>query len=246
MAKIMNANPIKLVFVEDDSVTRTIVMAAMKDKGISARFARNGVEAYEMCLESPPDIILSDWYMPEMDGIEFLHKVREKPELESAYFIMLTAQQSPSEVAKVLTLGADDYIKKPVSLQELIARIRTGYRVVSLLRELNQQHRRAVETERLKVMMESTGAASHHLSQPLTALILNLEMMLEEQKFDPSTIEECLQLSNWMQKIVSKFQEMDEYRTEPYFSESNILDIGLDQNIDQWLVQQAQKNKMTH
>jgi DNA-binding response OmpR family regulator len=243
MAKIMNANPIKLVFVEDDTVTRTIVMAALKDKGISARFAKNGSEAYQLCVESPPDIVLSDWYMPEMDGIEFLHKIRENPELESVYFIMLTAQQSPTDVAKVLTLGADDYIKKPVSLQELVARIRTGYRVVSLLRELREQHNKGIESERLKVMLESVGAASHHLSQPLTAMILNLEMMLEDQVFDTESIKECLQLSQWMQKIINKFQQIEEYRTQPYYLESNILDIGLDQNIDQWLLQQAQKSK---
>lgn len=246
MAKIMNANPIKLIFVEDDTVTRTIVMRAMNDKGIAARFAHNGSEAYQMCLESKPDIILSDWYMPEMDGIEFLHKIRENPDLASAYFIMLTAQQDPTDVAKVLTLGADDYIKKPVNMPELVARIRTGYRVVSLLRELQEQHRRGIETERLKVMMESAGAASHHLSQPLTALILSLEMMIEDQKFDKESIEECLQLSQWMQKILNQFQQIEEYRTEPYYSESNILDIGLDQNIDQWLMQQAHKSKIVH
>ena len=246
MGFMMNTPPVELIYVEDDSVTRTIVLAALNDKGISTRSARNGEEAYQFSLQKTPDIILSDWYMPEMDGVELLQKIRSNPEVASTYFIMMTAHQEPADVAKVLTLGADDYIKKPVSLQELIARIRTGYRVVSLMRELNEQYRNRLETERMKVVLESAGAASHHLSQPLTALILSLEMMSDDEQLDKASLEECLQLAKWMQNVINKFQQIEQYRTQPYFSDSHILDIGLDQNINQWLSQQANKPKPVH
>lgn len=246
MGMMMNSSPIDLIYVEDDTVTRTIVLSALNSKGISTRYARNGNEAYQLSLEQVPDIILSDWYMPELDGIGLLQTIRANPELSTVYFIMMTAQNDPSNVAKVLSLGADDYIKKPVSVQELIARIRTGYRVVSLLRELKEQYKKGLEAERLKVVLESAGAASHHLSQPLTAMILSLEMMMDDQKPDQESLNECLQLAKWMQIIINQFQHIQEYRTAPYFSNSNILDIGLDQNINQWLSQQAGKVKSVH
>lgn len=133
---------IKRVLVVDDSrLQRKIVMASLKRWGFEVFEAESGADALAICRETPPDLVLSDWMMPGMDGLEFCQKFRAMERESYGYFILLTSKSEKGEVAQGLDNGADDFLTKPVNANELRARITAGERILRMERELNEKNR---------------------------------------------------------------------------------------------------------
>ncbi|MFW8593845.1 PP2C family protein-serine/threonine phosphatase [Cribrihabitans neustonicus] len=141
------AGSIRRVLVVDDSrLQRRILVASLKKWGFTVTEAESGEEAMEICANEPPDLILSDWMMPGMNGLEFCRSFRAQSKDDYAYFILLTSKSEKNEVAEGLDAGADDFLTKPVSSDELRARISAGERILRMQRELSQKNRIVSET----------------------------------------------------------------------------------------------------
>ncbi len=98
--------------------------------------ASSGIEALEACEKAYFDLILSDWIMPEMNGLEFCRAFRALEREDYSYFILLTSKNDKNAVAEGLDVGADDFLSKPVSTPELRARITAGERLLAKEREV--------------------------------------------------------------------------------------------------------------
>ena len=141
------AGSIRRVLVVDDSrLQRRILVASLKKWGFEVVEAESGEAAMEICQQDPPDLILSDWMMPGMNGLEFCRAFRARPSDDYAYFILLTSKSEKNEVAEGLDAGADDFLTKPVSSDELRARISAGERILRMQRELSEKNRIVSET----------------------------------------------------------------------------------------------------
>jgi putative two-component system response regulator len=114
-----------ILIVEDNDSLRNGISEMLTLEGFSVLAARNGVEAVELLKSNLPELILSDVMMPEMDGFDFYSEVRAQPELFSTPFLFLTARTDPEDALKGRTLGADDYLTKPISRDELVTTIRS-------------------------------------------------------------------------------------------------------------------------
>ena len=121
-----------ILVAEDDYVSRLLVKKAIKKIGHDVLEAENGKLAWQLFLEHKPDMIISDWMMPEMDGIELCRKIREAPKKTYSYIMLLTAKDKMTDLVEVFEAGADDYIIKPFKPDELRSRIKTGERIVKL------------------------------------------------------------------------------------------------------------------
>ena len=133
--------PLSHVLVVDDSrLQRRILVASLKRWGYQVSEAGSGGEALEKCAETHFDIILSDWMMPGMDGLEFCQNFRRMPRQSYGYFILLTSKQEKDAVARGLDCGADDFLNKPVNAVELRARINAGERIQRMERELVEKN----------------------------------------------------------------------------------------------------------
>lgn len=138
---------IKLVLLVDDSrLQRRILCASLERAGYEVVEASSGQEALEFCKTRSPDLVLSDWMMPGMDGLEFCQAFRELSADRYGYFILLTSKSEKDEVVKGLELGADDFLIKPINAQELQARISAGERILRMQRELTEKNRVITET----------------------------------------------------------------------------------------------------
>ncbi|KIC32913.1 chemotaxis protein CheY [Leisingera sp. ANG-S5] len=141
------AGSIRRVLVVDDSrLQRRILVASLKKWGFEVVEADSGEAAMEICQADPPDLILSDWMMPGMNGLEFCRAFRARATEDYAYFILLTSKSEKNEVAEGLDAGADDFLTKPVSSDELRARISAGERILRMQRELYEKNRIVSET----------------------------------------------------------------------------------------------------
>jgi sigma-B regulation protein RsbU (phosphoserine phosphatase) len=140
-------NKMKLVLVVDDSrLQRRLLSKALAKWGFDVEEAASGEEAIAFCQERRPDLILSDWMMPGMSGLEFCCAFRALPDDHYAYFILLTSKSEKEEVARGLDSGADDFLTKPVDNNELRARITAGERILRMQRELSETNRLITDT----------------------------------------------------------------------------------------------------
>lgn len=135
------AGAISILVVDDSRVQRKILIAGLKQTGYRVFEADSGVAALEICEQESVDIVLSDWVMPGMNGLEFCRAFRRMPRDSYGYFILLTSKSEKAEVTLGLEAGADDFLTKPVNGAELRARIKAGERVLWMERELIERNR---------------------------------------------------------------------------------------------------------
>jgi len=128
---------VRRVLVVDDSRAQRMVLAAgLRRDGYAVLQAASGPEALELCARLEIDLVLSDWMMPDMTGIEFCRALRLAHPDRYIYFILLTSRSDKGAVAEGLEVGADDFLSKPIDPAELRARIIAGDRLLALEREL--------------------------------------------------------------------------------------------------------------
>jgi diguanylate cyclase (GGDEF)-like protein len=152
----------------------------LQREGYRVVTAANGLEALERLEVENIQIALSDIMMPKMDGFELIKRIRTNPALKSIYLILITARIQEGDRVRGLDLGADDYITKPFSFSELLARVRVGSRVVHYQQHLEYQtqvdsltglfNRRAFEK---KIHEEFERSKRYH--NPLSLLILDID-----------------------------------------------------------------------
>ncbi|MCB2143304.1 MAG: response regulator, partial [Rhodobacteraceae bacterium] len=117
-----------VLVVEDEAAQREILAYNLEAEGFRVRIARDGEEAMTMISEEMPDIVVLDWMMPNVSGIEVCRRLRARSETKAVPIIMLSARSEEFDRVRGLETGADDYVVKPYSVMELMARIRTQLR----------------------------------------------------------------------------------------------------------------------
>lgn len=117
-----------VLLIEDDAAIRDMLSFSMKQAGFICEPAKDAEQGLECLLNQQPDLILLDWMLPGIDGIEFIRRLRANEFLAPIPVIMLTAKGESEDMVKGLSVGADDYISKPFSPPELIARIKAVLR----------------------------------------------------------------------------------------------------------------------
>lgn len=135
------ARQIHVLVVDDSSLQRRILTASLTRWGYRVTEATSGQEGLDVCQTDPPDLVLSDWMMPGMNGLEFCHAFRSMPRENYGYFILLTSKSDKEDVALGLDHGADDFLTKPVNPAELRARINAGARIIGMQRQLTEKNR---------------------------------------------------------------------------------------------------------
>jgi DNA-binding response OmpR family regulator len=132
----------KVLIAEDNPATRGSMAALVSSWGYEVVTASDGAQAWQMLQESnAPRLSIVDWVMPVLDGVELCRRVRRHPNLDTVYFILLTARVDRADIVTGLEGGADDYLTKPFDHEELRARIHVGRRILDLQQNLSERVR---------------------------------------------------------------------------------------------------------
>lgn len=126
----------RLLVVDDDAMSRKILTRSLQKRGYDIVQASDGAEALAVMEEDDIGVVIADWMMPGMDGIELCRRIRLNKESSYVYVIMLTSKGERKDLLAGFEAGVDEYIQKPPDLDELDARIKVGIRIVNLERKL--------------------------------------------------------------------------------------------------------------
>ncbi|MEH6522051.1 phosphate regulon transcriptional regulator PhoB [Sulfitobacter sp.] len=124
----MTVGQFHVLLVEDEPAQREVLAYNLEAEGYAVRRAENGEEAMILINEAAPDLIILDWMMPLLSGIEVCRRVKTRPQTREIPVIMLSARSEEVDAVRGLDTGADDYVIKPYNLRELMARVRTQLR----------------------------------------------------------------------------------------------------------------------
>lgn len=168
----------KILVVEDEEDTKFVLERLLFKNGYEVKGSSNGEEALKILQDFQPKVIIADWTMPAMDGLQLCNILKTTEKHKLIYFIVLTARASIKDRVKGLDVGADDFLVKPVENNELLARVRSGVRIYNLQNELK-------EIEHNKALLEMAATIGHRINNPLSSLIMsaqNLQFELSDSE----------------------------------------------------------------
>ncbi|MBI5169709.1 MAG: response regulator [Candidatus Eisenbacteria bacterium] len=129
---------VRILVVEDDQFFQRVLQKRLAAEGYQVMTAGDGRDGMKAIVSFEPDLVISDWMMPLVDGLELCQSVKTGLRESAPYFILLTAKGEISDKLLALETGADDYLVKPCDMGELLARVRAGLRIVLLAQDLRR------------------------------------------------------------------------------------------------------------
>lgn len=181
------SNEIRVLAVDDSPISRKLLEYALPDSPYKLAFAKDGREAIELIKRRMPDLVITDWELPDTSGPDLCRKIRAEFASTYTYILLLTSNADKKSLSEGLSAGSDDYLTKPFDKEELCARVAVGRRVIELHREIEAKtkrlaleartdplsglpNRRAVEEWAVKQL-----AASARHNFPLWLLLVDLD-----------------------------------------------------------------------
>ncbi|WP_224371852.1 hybrid sensor histidine kinase/response regulator [Hyalangium versicolor] len=170
-------SPTRILVVDDNADLRMYISGLLQSSFV-VETAEDGLEALKAIQQRPPELILSDVMMPRLGGFGLLKHLRADPRLRAIPVILLSARAGEEANVEGLEAGADDYLTKPFSARELVARIGTQLEMARVRREMGfHQAREASLEEAVKARDDFLSVVSHELKTPLAAFGLQLELI---------------------------------------------------------------------
>ena len=160
----------QILVIDDDPVIQTFLSRSLSRSGHQVITANNGEEGLSTIEETHPALVICDWLMPGLDGLEVCYRLKSMPNQSTTFFILLTALDSIEDRVKGLDAGADDFLCKPIEINELQARVRAGLRSHQLSRDLQKQ-KELLESE----MSEAADYVCSLLPEPLSTSFLSVD-----------------------------------------------------------------------
>ena len=144
---------VKILVIDDDATMRLLVTLVLRKQGYEVVQAKNGEEGLALAQEIIPALIICDWMMPKMDGLQVCQAIKSDPKFSATFFILLTAREEVADRIQGLDTGADEFLSKPIESTELQSRVRAGLRLYQLNQKLQklatdlQQQKQLLEAE---------------------------------------------------------------------------------------------------
>jgi signal transduction histidine kinase len=167
----------EILIVEDDDIPRSLLKKMLIEMGHNVTESEDGREAWEWLCQNPCHLVITDWLMPELDGLELCRKIRSESFGCYLYVIMLTCKDRKKDLVEAFRAGADDYIPKPFDPEELRARVMTAMRVVELEKRHKQLNETLVESAaQIKAKNKKLETAFGRLEDTQTQMIQSEKM----------------------------------------------------------------------
>ncbi|MHB8866389.1 MAG: response regulator [Pirellulaceae bacterium] len=174
----------KILVVEDSATMRRVLVGSLKKWQYEVVETDDGARGWDRFQKERFPLVLTDWMMPEMDGLELTKRIRASEPAGYTYIILLTAKSEKEDLVKAMEAGADDFLIKPCDPDELRVRVREGERIIRLEQTLADQNRQLRETqaalvhsEKLVSLAQLAAGMAHEINNPISYVSNNLEVL---------------------------------------------------------------------
>ncbi len=205
----------KILIAEDDGITRLLLSTTLAKLGYCVHGVGDGLEAWAAWYSGEYSFVISDWMMPDLDGLEFCRRIRAEKRADYTYIILLTSNSGKVNHLEAMKAGADDFITKPFEREVLLAHVRVAERILGLHASLRAANTglegRVIErTAELQAALsakdEFFSNASHELRTPMNhilgfAQLLQMDTLTEDQT---SSVHEILRSGNRLLELIDR------------------------------------------
>jgi CheY-like chemotaxis protein len=215
-------SPATILVVEDDPVSRKLIQSMLADAGYEIRSMADGQQCLEKVGEVRPDLILLDVVMPNMDGIQTCRRLKRDGATRHVPVIFVTSRTDDGTLRSAFDAGASDYVRKPVSRVELLARVHSALTQCRAIKKLKEE-------ERLKGVLETAGGVCHELNQPLQYILGAVQVLMMDvspQDTAYGQLDAIRARVEHMGEITRKLADITCLRTRKYAGDKDIIDIG--------------------
>ena len=174
----------KILVADDSAMMRCLLVESLEKWNYEVVSAEGGRQAWERFQQDRFPLVLTDWMMPEIDGLELTRRIRGRESTGYTYIILLTAKSEKDDLVKAMDAGADDFLIKPCDQDELRVRIHAGERIICLEQTLADQNRQLRETqtalvqsEKLASLGQLAAGMAHEINNPISYISNNLTVL---------------------------------------------------------------------
>lgn len=181
----------KILVVDDDPITSMMVGGILEDLGHVVTLKTSGADAWQILQSESFNVVISDWVMPVMDGVELCQQIRRRSDQQYTYFILLTVMGLPEDRSKALEAGADDFLIKPIAPPEIVDRLDVAQRILKVKEEVQNKFQKdqnevlgdvlvaqgVISPEQLRTLRGDRGV----LNASIEALLLERKWVTDEQ-----------------------------------------------------------------
>ena len=219
----------RVLFADDDIIARTLMEAVLSDLLHDATVVDNGQAAWDAFQELPVPLVVLDINMPGMNGLEVCRRIRAHKAGRETFVVIVTARDGREDLVDVLEAGADDYVTKPASPENLRARLEIAERRIA-----QDVQRRAAEAESarsrwLAGIGETTIALEHEINNPLSALLGHAELLVMEGGLTAEQLEQLGVIQEQAARIaqvVRRLARLKNPQSVEYLAGSLMLDLS--------------------
>ena len=213
-----------ILIVDDQPINVQLLKRKLEREGLQVVAAYSGIEALDLVRKVKPDLVLLDVMMPDMDGIEVCQRLQASDDTRAIPVIFVTARTSKEGKLEGLSVGAVDYITKPIDLDETLARVQTQLRLLSINRSMLDLQRRLVEARRAATIGAVTQGIAHNLNNLLGVVIGHLDLIKNNSEKPETVKKNAVQVEEAIARIVSIIKQLSllVVRTRPPFARGNL------------------------
>jgi two-component system, NtrC family, sensor kinase len=219
----------RVLFADDEVIARTLTAAVLAHLGHESRAANDGAEAWELFQAEPVPLVILDVNMPVLDGLDVCRRIRAHEAGRETFVLVVTAREARDDLAEVLDAGADDYVSKPSTPENLRARLEIATRRIA-----QDQARRTAEAELARARWlagigETTIALEHEINNPLSALLGHAELLLMDPNLSADQSEQLLivrEQAARIAEVVRRLAKLKNPQSVEYLSGARMLDLS--------------------
>ena len=219
----------RVLFADDEIISRTLLAAVLTRLGHQARSASDGLQAWDLFRSEPVPLVILDLTMPVLDGLEVCRRIRAHDAGRETFVLVMTARDARDDLAEVLDAGADDYVSKPSTPENLRARLEIATRRIA-----QNEARRAAEAELARARWlagigETTIALEHEINNPLSALLGHAELLLMDRTLSPDQREQLQVVREQAARIaevVRRLAKLKNPQSVEYLEGARMLDLS--------------------
>jgi len=174
----------KLLIADDEAISRRLLQSYLERWGHEVVAAQNGAEAWQLFAAGDFPIVISDWVMPELDGVELIRRIRASQRPGYVYTMLVTSKSQKEDLVEGMEVGADDFVTKPFDRDELRVRLRAGERIIQLEQNLAEQNRALreaqaalIQSEKLASLGQLAAGMAHEINNPIAYVTNNVAVL---------------------------------------------------------------------